>query len=278
MGSDLDRNSSSNATGLTDSPLPVTAELISRTVVQTLEMTNLDNFVDITTLRSACKDAVVNASNVPSQNVETVIEKVKVKVTLCFHSQVVTASEIREAIARQVGVSIDAVDVKETTQRRLRIYRRLKTSVVAEIDSLSSATRNMVQEAKAICKKVRNGTALQTAFSEKAGISVVLSSVAVAVAVDMVSTIRSNLSINELEDSAFAERVGQAFGGHVTSHYVVDGAAKTSTTTAVTITTGIANSLSRPEEGFGAFSSASLSASSFMAVVVVIMTALGVFS
>lgn len=226
---DLLRNNASNATEFIVSPVALAT---SYAVVQTLKMTSLDDYLSMTALESACKGAVVAASEVPDSKVLVLIEKIKVKLKLCFSSPAASASTLREAIAWRAGVSIDAVDVKETTQRRLR---RLTTSVIADIDASLDALQDGVQSATEIHKLVQNRSALQYIISKKSGMEIELSSVSSAVNVEMVSTITANVSIDLLRDGAFAERVGQAIGGNVTSHYVVNDAGRTSATSSVPI-------------------------------------------
>jgi hypothetical protein len=277
MGSaDSHHNSSSNATSLIASASQVSPEPTSRTIIQTLEMMSLDGFANIDALRSTCKDAVVTASSVPELNVVMLIEKVKVTVTLCFSaSPVASASTLREAIARHVGVSISAVDVKETTQRRLikslPTDRRLTTLVLAEIDASSDVEADNVQAAREIHTSVQNKSAIQAAVSEKAGTAVNLSSVSAVYELKMRSTISANLSSDALEDAAFNERVGQAIGGTVTAHYLVDGVVGATSTATVTGSTTTFPGDATSAEGVVPLNAASRSAKFFISPFVIIM-------
>jgi len=223
---------SSSTMSPSPNPTPTTTpQTYTQTVVQTVTLTNLDDYSDVASLQAAYTSQMAIASSAGSSNVAATVTAVVVKVTMALTGVNATHIEqVKQAIADLAGVDVSAVTLVQSRRlleqsQKLEDERRLTaTNWAASITVNPSSSADMVAKAKTIHATLNNDTAVASSVSDQTGSSVTASTTA---SLELtVSTVI--VTSSTLDTPALDSHIGDYFNGSVqtTSHV---GGASTST-------------------------------------------------
>lgn len=222
---------SSSTMSPSPNPTPTTTpQTYTQTVVQTVTLTNLDDYSDVASLQAAYTSQMAIASSAGSSNVAATVTAVVVKVTMALTGVNATHIEqVKQAIADLAGVDVSAVTLVQS--RRLLEHsqksedeRRLATSNWAASITVNSSSGDMVSKAKGIHAALQNDTSVASSISDQTGSSVTASTTA-----SLELTVSTFIvTSSTLDTPALDSHIGDYFNGSVqtTSHV---GGASTST-------------------------------------------------
>jgi hypothetical protein len=216
------------STSMASEPEPAagtTLQTYTQTVVQTVTLTNLDNYNNLAALQAAYTAQMATASATDSSQVTATVTAVVVKVSMSLTGVNSThIDQVKQAIATLAGVDVSAVTLEQSRRlleqpQKLEIERRLATTNWAAEVTVPSSSGDMVSAAKTIHTALNNNETVASAVGDQTGTNVTATtttSLKLTMSTVLVTT-------SALDTPALDTHMGDYFGGTVVTDSHVGG-------------------------------------------------------